>query len=427
MIFVAIIVLVYGNGRKLMTKIIERKIYTENIKKFIDKEVIKVITGIRRSGKSEILKLIRKEVANKIDEKHIIFINFEDIEFEHLKNYKSLHNYILNKIQDKGKYYLFFDEIQLVTDWEKTINSIRLRNTDIYITGSNTKLLSSELASLLGGRYVRFEIRPLTFDEYIDFHQIVKEQLTDVIGSKKLYDYINLGGFPFIAINNLTQDETNAIVKDIHSSIVLKDVVSRNNIKNVLLLEKVIAYFYENIGNLTSLRNIAKYISGGEKEKAQGNLNTISNYVNYLEMAYVIKKAQRYDIKGKKLFKTNDKYYLADHSLAYVLKDVSKVNKGKILENIVFNELIARNYVVYIGKLDTKEIDFIAERKGERIYIQVCLEFSSPETYTREFTPLKNIKDNYPKYVVSLDENPNRNDAGVIGISLKDFLLRKDY
>ncbi|MDR2369112.1 MAG: ATP-binding protein [Mycoplasmataceae bacterium] len=410
-----------------MTKIIERRIYTENIKKFIDKQVVKVITGIRRSGKSEILKLIRKEVSKKIDDQHIIFINFEDIEFEDLKIYKNLHNYILNKIHDDQKYYLFFDEIQLVTGWEKTINSLRLRNTDIFITGSTTKLLSSELATLLSGRYIQFEIRPLTFNEYINFHHFDRVQLASTIENKNLNDYINLGGFPFIAINNLTQEEATAIVKDIHSSIVLKDVVSRNNIKNVPLLEKVIAYFYDNVGNLTSLRNIAQYISGGGKEKVHTNLDTISNYVNYLETAYVVKKAQRYDIKGKKLFKINDKYYLADHSLAYVLRDTNKVNKGRILENIVFNELIARDYAVYVGKLDTKEIDFIAERKGEKIYVQVCLEFSNHETYTREFTPLKNIKDNYPKYVVSLGENPNHNDAGIIGISLKDFLLKKNY
>ena len=191
------------------------------------------------------------------------------------------------------------------------------------------------------------------------------------------------------------------------------------------LLEKIVAYFYDNVGNITSLRNIAEYISGGDKRKTSTNLETIGNYVGHLEAAYIIKKVQRYDIKGKKIFETNDKYYLADHSLAYVIKDISKANKGGILENIVFNELITRGYTVYVGKLDTKEVDFVAEKNGEKLYIQVCLEFTTDDTYKREFAPLKEIKDNYPKYVVSLDNYANRNDEGVIGISLKEFLLKE--
>jgi len=216
------------------------------------------------------------------------------------------------------------------------------------------------------------------------------------------------------------------IVKDINSSIVLKDVVSRNNIKNISLLEKIVAFFYDNVGSIISLRRIAEYISGGEKKKTSTNLETISNYVKYLEAAYIIKKVSRYDIKGKRIFETNDKYYLADHSLAYAFKEVTKVNKGAILENIVYNELASRGYNVYVGKLDSKEVDFVAERNGEKIYIQVCLEFVTEETYQREFSPLKEIKDNSPKYVVSLDNFANRNDEGIIGISLKDFLLKEN-
>jgi len=401
-----------------MDKIIERAIYTDKIKGFIDKEVIKIITGIRRCGKSEILKLLRNEVLKIADKEHIIFINFEDVEFDNIKTYKDLHDYVLNKMKDNKKYYLFFDEIQVVQDWEKAVNSLRLRNTDIYVTGSNSRLLSGEFATLLGGRYVQFEISPLSFKEFIQFRKINK------LGESEFSDYFSLGGFPFISTQDFNIDQAVQIVKDIHSSIILKDVVLRNNIKNVPLLEKIVAFFYDNVGSLTSLRKLAEYLSGGDKKKVAVNFETISNYVNYLETAYVIKKVSRYDIRGKKIFETNDKYYLADHSLAYVVKDISKVNKGAILENIVYNELVTRGYKVYVGKFDTKEVDFIAERQGERIYIQVCLEFTTQDTYDREFAPLKEIKDNYPKYVVSLDNFANRTDEGVIGVSLKDFLLK---
>ena len=423
-----------------MDKIIERSIYTDKIKGFIGKEVIKIITGIRRCGKSEILKLLRQEVLKLTDQAHIVFINFEDVEFDYIKTYKELHDYALSQMKDDKKYYLFFDEIQQVAEWEKAINSLRLKNADIYITGSNSKLLSGELATLLGGRYVQFEIRPLSYREFLQFQDTFEPVALNGSGSfgdvsksndryavvpamdtvKKFMEY---GGFPFISTQGFTIGQAALVVKDIHASIILKDVVSRNRVGNVPLLEKVVAYFYDTIGNLTSLRRIAEYISGGEKKKVTMNLDVISSYVGYLEAAYVIKRVPRYDIKGKKLFETNDKYYLADHSLAYVIKDVSKVNKGGILENMVYAELIARGYTVYVGKLDTKEVDFVAEKNGERLYVQVCLEFTTQETYDREFAPLKEIKDNHPKYVVSLDSHANRNDDGVIGISLKDFLL----
>jgi predicted AAA+ superfamily ATPase len=441
-----------------MDKIIERAIYTDKIKGFIDKEVIKIITGIRRCGKSEILKLIKEEVLKTINKDHIIFMNFEDIDFDYIKTYKELNEYVTSKIKDNKKYYLFFDEIQIVEDWEKAVNSFRLKNTDIYITGSNSKLLSGELATLLAGRYVQFEIKPLSFKEFLQFRKtnkltpfyygvdltadkVIKRidnneiefagkdrvDWSATLGKYYFDDYFLLGGFPFIATQGFGIEQAVTLVKDIHSSIVLKDVVSHNKVKNVPLLEKVIAYFYDNVGNLTSLRSIAEYISGGDKKKTAISLETIGNYVNYLEAAYVIKKVPRYDIKGKRVFETNDKYYLADHSLAYVVKDINKVNKGGLLENIVYNELTTYGYSVYVGKLDSKEIDFVAEKNGEKVYIQVCLEFTTTETYKREFSPLKDIKDNYPKYVISLDNFANRNDEGVIGISLKDFLLKENF
>ena len=404
----------------MQRRIIERTIYTDKIKGFIDKEVIKIITGIRRCGKSEVLKLLKDEVLKTTDEEHIVFINFEDIEFDNIKTYKELHDYVLSRIKDDRKYYLFFDEIQVVEGWEKAVNSLRLKNTDIYITGSNSKLLSGELATLLSGRYVQFEIRPLSLREFIQFRTFFPQP-------NSLDDFIKFGGFPFVSTQTLTIEQAVQIVKDIHSSIIIKDVVSRNKVKNLPLLEKIVAYFYDNIGSLTSLRGISEYISGGDKKRTAVNLETIGNYVNYLETAYVIKRVPRYDIKGKRLFETNDKYYLADHSLAYVVKDINKVNKGGVIENIVYNGLITRGYTVYVGKLDAKEVDFVAEKNGEKLYVQVCLEFTTEDTYKREFAPLKEIKDNYPKYVVSLDNFANKNDEGIIGISLKDFLLKENF
>jgi len=319
--------------------------------------------------------------------------------------------------------------------------------------------LSGELATLLSGRYVQFEIKPLSFKEFLYFRKenelapfyygidlsaekIIKridnnqiefsgkyggDLSSFTMGKYYFDDYFLLGGFPFISTQGFGVEQAVQIIKDIHSSIVLKDVILYNKIKNVALLEKIVAYFYDNVGNLTSLRGIAEYISGGDKKKAAVNLETIGNYVRYLESAYIIKKAPRYDIKGKKLFETNDKYYLADHSLAYAVKDINKVNKGAILENIVYKELASRGYNVCVGKFDTKEVDFVAEKNGEKLYIQVCLEFTTEDTYKREVAPLKAIKDNYPKYVVSLDNFAGRNDDGIIGISLKDFLLKEAY
>lgn len=401
-----------------MNKTIERKMYTESIKGFIDKNLIKIITGIRRCGKSEILKLLKKEVFKRSDDDHIIFINFEDVEFDSLTNYKALNDYVLEKIKDDKKYYLFFDEIQMVDAWERAVNSLRLKNTDIYITGSNSRLLSSELATLLAGRYVQFEIKPLSFKEFIDFR------------NDNIQDYISFGGFPFVALNADNEMQAASIVKDIHASIVLKDVVSRNSVKNVPLLEKVVTFFYDNVGSPTSLRNIAEWISGGDKNKMTSNLETISSYIGYLEAAYIIQKVRPYDISGKQILLANSKYYLADHSLSYAIKDIKKVNKGGILENIVYNELVARGYQVSIGRMssrDNREIDFIAEKSGEKLYVQACLEYTTEDTYRREFAPLKEIKDNFPKYVVSLDNYANRNDAGIIGISLKDFLLKETF
>jgi predicted AAA+ superfamily ATPase len=406
-----------------MKKRVERDRYTNMIKGFLGKEQIKIITGIRRSGKSEILQLLKHEALRISDEKHVISINFEDFEFDDIVSYKELHRFVTSKMKDDKKYFIFLDEIQMVADWEKAVNSLRLKNTDIYITGSNSRLLSGELATLLAGRYVAFNVNTLSFSEFIDFRKEYK------LGDYDIDSFIKIGGFPLLSTGKFSDSEIRQIVTDIQSSAILKDVVARNKIKNVPLLERIIAFLYDNVGNLVSIRKIVDYL---KSNNGVGEHETVSSYVGFLEEACIIKKVPRYDIKGKKLLESNDKYYLADHSLQYAIRDMKRSNFGGILENIVYNELFGRNYKVYVGKMsktDNREIDFVAEKinGGERIYVQVCTAFSSDETLDREFTPLTEIKDHYPKYVVTLDNYWQEDRNGVSGIHLKDFLLKEYF
>ncbi|MCL2721708.1 MAG: ATP-binding protein [Treponema sp.] len=412
-----------------MAELIERKVYIDQIKGFVDSEQIKVITGIRRCGKSEVLKLIKQEILKKTDEEHIIFLNFEDYEHVDLLNPKNLHDYIISKIKNNEKYYVFLDEIQKVEDWEKVVSSLRLRNTDIYITGSNAQLLSGELATLIAGRYVSFEIHTLSFSEFLQFRKtcLLEKSESFINDEGEIYEYIKIGGFPLLSTKSFTQEEARKIIIDIESSAVLKDVVERNKIKNVPLLQRIIAFVYDNVGSLISLTKIANYL---KSNGGGADFETISSYIGYLENACIIKKVSRYDIKGKKLLESNDKYYLADHSLQYTIREMKKTNISGILENIVYNELIRRGYKVYVGKMsgsDDREIDFIAEKNNgdEKIYVQVCYEYGSKETMDREFTPLTEIKDHFPKYVVTLDKLWNESRNGVTGIHLTDFLLKE--
>jgi predicted AAA+ superfamily ATPase len=420
-----------------MTQItFERKIYTDQIKGFFGKEPIKVITGIRRSGKSEILKLLTDEVRAVADEAHIIYLNFEDAEFDEIVTYKDLNRFVADKMRDEKKYYVFLDEIQRVTGWEKAVNSLRLKNTDIYVTGSNSKLLSGELATLLAGRYVAFEVGTLSFAEFLHFRKksglsrpaqtAASDEPHTYAPLDELDEYIKTGGFPLLSTGRFTDGQARQILTGIQSSAVLKDVVARNKIKNVPLLERIIAFIYDNVGHLVSLRKIADYLksNGGGSD-----FETVASYVGYLENACIITRVSRYDLKGKKLLESNDKYFLADHSLQYTVRDLKRTNLSGVLENIVYQELKRRDYRVYVGKLDAREIDFVAEKinGGGRVYVQVCTEFSSAETMDREFAPLTGLKDSYPKYVVTLDKYWQENRNGVVGIHLRDFLLKESY
>ncbi|MCL2334077.1 MAG: ATP-binding protein [Candidatus Methanoplasma sp.] len=408
-----------------MEKLVEREVYTTQLKGFIDKPLIKVITGVRRCGKSGILNLIKQEIMKTVDEDHIIFISFEDSDFDNIVSYKDLNQYIKEKMKDDKRYYIFLDEIQEVTGWEKAVNSLRLKNTDIYITGSNSKLLSGELATLLAGRYVSFEARTLSFKEFINFRKEFGLDEGIQYGRYGLLDeYIRSGGFPLLSSIRFTDEQARRVISDIQSAVVLKDVIERNKIKNAPLLEKIVSFLYDNVGFFISDRKIADYIKSGG---GGVDYETISSYIGHLEKALLIKRVSKYDVKGKRLLDSNDKYYLADHSLQYAVRDMKTTNRSGVLENIVHNDLVRRGYKVYVGKMGTKEIDFVAEKinGGEKVYVQVCAELKSAETIEREFSPLEDIQDHYPKYVVTTDTFWNEDRNGVRGIHLHDFLLRE--
>lgn len=391
---------------------VARENWLKKIRPFYESELIKVIIGIRRCGKSVILTQIAQEI--KADETHKIFINFEDLQFSDLKDEMSLYKYVKNLITDEKKYYFFFDEIQNVMNFEKAINSFRLLNTSIFITGSNANLLSGELATLLSGRYVSFKILPFTFSEVLEI-QGIKNADDEV-----LMDYIRWGGMPQrFSIN--TDNELKVFFSDLYDSIVLKDIVARYKIQNVSLLNKIIDYLSINMSQIFSGTSIVNFLKSEQRDCSKESLY---NYLSFIINSCIINKVSRYDIQGKKVLSTLEKYYLADVSLARVHS--TKMDIGASLENIVYNELLNRGYEVYIGILKNAEIDFIAQKGNEKIYLQVCYLLASDETVAREFGVYDSVKDNYPKYVLSLDKF-DFSQNGIIHKNLIDWLLEKDF
>ena len=391
---------------------VARENWLKKIRPFYESELIKVLIGIRRCGKSVILAQIAQEI--KADEVHKIFINFEDWQFSDLKDEMSLYKYVKNLITDEQKYYLFFDEIQNVMNFEKAINSFRLLNTSIFITGSNANLLSGELATLLSGRYVSFKILPFTFSEVLEIRRI-KDADDEV-----LMDYIRWGGMPQrFSIN--TDNELKVFFSDLYDSIVLKDIVARYKIQNVSLLNKIIDYLSINMSQIFSGTSIVNFLKSEQRDCSKESLY---NYLSFIINSCIMNKVSRYDIQGKKVLSTLEKYYLADVSLARVHS--TKMDIGASLENIVYNELLNRGYEVYIGILKNAEIDFIAQKGNEKIYLQVCYLLASDETVAREFGVYDSVKDNYPKYVLSLDKF-DFSQNGIIHKNLIDWLLEKDF
>ena len=396
-----------------------REIYLSKIRPFYDQDLIKVIMGIRRCGKSVLLLQIIDELKEKgIEEKQIIYINFENEDYSFIKNDIDLHNYIKEKITNKEKYYLFFDEIQNVKDWEKAINSFKAsKNVSIFITGSNSDLLSGELATHIAGRYVSFKIYPLTFSEVCELNNIKeKEDIEDAFD-----DYITWGGMPqrFMLTDEM---QTKTYLSDVYDSIVVKDIITRFGIKDLDLFNRIVEYIVTTPSQNFSAESLSNYFAN--KDNREVSKITLYNYLEYMTKAMLINKADRYDIRGKRILNGKYKYYLTDLGLGQVKNIGKRQQLGAYLENIVYNELISRGYDVKIGNLEKAEIDFIATRFKEKIYIQVAYILADNTVIDREFGAYKGIEDNYPKYVLTMDKH-DFSQEGIIHKNVIDWLLEK--
>ena len=401
---------------------LKRDEYIKQIVPFIDKDVIKVLTGIRRSGKSVMLKLLMEELKNRgINENQFIYINFENLKYRNLKNYEKLYDFILNKVDDKYKsYYIFLDEIQEVEEWERCVNSLRVDEDfrfDIYITGSNAKLLSGELSTYLAGRYIEFVVYPFSFKE---FFEIMKEKNKEIDLKEAFQDYVKFGGMPFLHNLDYNFEVSMQYLQDLYASIILKDITQRNNIRDTDLLERIINYIVMNIGNTFSATSISKFFKSENRKVAT---ETILNYIKACEEAFLVYRVARNDLLGKKILNMNEKYYIADHGIREVIMENNQKDINQVLENIVYFEMLRRGYNIKIGKVDNFEVDFVCKKNDETIYIQVSYLLASEDTKEREFSVLENIKDNYPKYVLSMDEfDMSRN--GIKHVNLIKFLVK---
>ena len=383
-----------------------------------DTEFIKVITGLRRSGKSTLMQMFKEYLLNnQVKEDNIIYMNFEDFDYEEYTNPKKLNNYVKERIKDDKKYYIFFDEIQNVDSWEKVVNSLRAtKNTSIFITGSNSDLLSSDLATHIAGRYVSFKITPFTFSEVCELLNITDK--SDLDGT--FNDYIKWGGMPQRFMQS-DDSSKKTYLSDIYDSIVIKDIVKRFNIKDIDLLNRIVTYILTTPSQTFSPESLKKYF---ESESRGVSLETLYNYLDYIVRANLVSKSERYDIRGKRILTGKYKYYLTDLGFTNILSDGKKEQLGAYLENIVYNELIARGYNVNIGNLENGEIDFIATRFEEKIYIQVAYILTDESVVKREFDAYKKIEDNYPKYVISMDKF-DFSQNGIIHKNIIDWLLDK--
>ncbi len=396
----------------------KRTKYLKKIAPFINKPVIKVIVGMRRTGKSYFIRQVIEELKEQnILPNNIVYINKESIEFDFIRNYKDLYEYIQKSFKNsKGQKYIFIDEIQEIKEWEKTVSSFSNENGyDIYLTGSNAHLLSSEIATLLSGRYVEFPIYSLSFEEFLVFRGPNKKDI-----QTEFLHYLRYGGFPIIHHLEFEEETIYQCVQTIYNTILLRDIVARNKIRNITLLENLSGYLIDNIGNVFSARRIADYL---KSQRLSVGIETIQNYISYIASTFVVHKVPRYDIRGKRLLEIYEKYYLGDIGIRNAMFGYKESDVSGVLENIVFHKLKQSGYQVYIGKWDDYEVDFVAQKAHERVYVQVAYLLSSPETIQREFSVLQKIKDNYPKYVVSMDNVFEKDYKGIKRINLIDFLL----
>lgn len=395
--------------------------YIDSIKPFIGKQLIKIITGIRRSGKSTVLKLLKEELLQRgVQEVQIISINFESFAYSEILEALKLHQYISNKIKTKQKYYLLLDEIQEVTHWEKAVNSFLVDfEVDVYLTGSNSHLLSSELATYLAGRYVEIPVYTLSYREFLDFRN---HYFSVAQNSGNLFlDYLRKGGFPVIHTADYPEESAYKMVYDIYSSVILRDTVQRYKIRDVELLERVIKYAFDNIGNTFSGKNVADYFKSQQRKI---DINTVYNYLNALTGAFILYRVPRYDVKGKEILKTQEKFYVSDVSLIYATMGNRDRMIAGILENIVFLELKRRGYTVFVGKLENNEIDFVAEMNGIKVYVQVSYKLENEQAIKREFGNLLSIDDQFPKYVITMDEFWKDSIEGIKHLHITEFLMK---
>lgn len=402
---------------------IERPLYLDKIMPFVDTPFVKILTGVRRCGKSTILKMIIKKLREEkhVDDEQILSYRFDSMEYEDMTT-KELYLELKSKIIQSKKTYLFLDEIQEIEGWEKVVNTLASDfDVDIYITGSNSRMMSSEISTYLTGRYITFHIYTLSFEEYLMF----KKSYTTLKELKQEFSqYVRLGGFPATHLQDYSQDEVYTIVKDIYNSTIFSDIVRRNQVKKIDQLERVVKYTFNNIGNTFSANSISNYF---KSEQRKIDNETVYSYLEKLQKAYILHKCFRYDLQRKDILKTQEKFYLADVSLRYSVLGYTVDSVAASLENIVYLELKRRGYDVYIGKIKDKEIDFVATKQNEKIYVQVTQEIKSEKTQKREYEQLLEIRDNYPKYVVMADDFAGGNYEGIKTMNIVDFLLSKEY
>lgn len=402
---------------------IDRPLYMDKIMAYVDTPFVKILTGVRRCGKSTILKMImeRLKTERNIPEDRIISCRFDSMEYEDMTA-KQIYTLLKNQISATEKTYLFLDEVQEIKGWEKVINSLASDfDVDLYITGSNSRMMSSEIATYLTGRYVSFRIFTLSFGEYLMF----KSKLANVGEAKtELANYVRLGGFPATHLQAYSQDEIYTIVRDIYNSTIFTDIVKRNQIRKIDQLERVVKYTFNNVGNTFSAKSIADYL---KSERRSLDNETVYSYLDKLEKAYLLHRCSRYDLQGKEILKTQEKFYLADVALRYSVLGYNADSVASSLENIVYLELCRRGYTVNVGKTSDGEIDFVAVRQNEKIYVQVTQKINSDKTEKREYNRLLEIPDNYPKFVLTTDEFAGGNYEGIKTMHIADFLLSTEY
>ena len=412
---------------------IERPLYLNKIMPFVDTPFVKILTGVRRCGKSTILKMNQKKLKEEhhITDEQILSYRFDSMEYEDMTS-KELYQELKTKILNTKKTYLFLDEIQEINGWEKVVNTLASDyDVDIYITGSNSRMMSSEISTYLTGRYVTFHIYTLSFDEYLTF----KKSYSTIYDIKQEFNqYVRLGGFPATHLQEYSQDEVYTIVRDIYNSTIFSDIVRRNQVKKIDQLERVVKYTFNNVGNTFSAKSISNYL---KSEQRKIDNETVYRYLEKLQKAYILHRCSRYDLQGKSILKTQEKFYLADISLRYAVLGYTIDSVASSLENIVYLELKRRGYDVCIGKYKDKEIDFVATKQNEKIYVQVTQEIKSEKTQKREYEQLLEIKDNSfivnkdgvddPKYMVLTDDFAGGNYQGIKTMHITDFLLSKEY